>query len=77
MGRSAKPTTHVAANGNMASGGFATSIVRKETDNVLDDTDRFTDLAGDAMDLLIADVPIPLLHVLEHFDNPRSNLPIH
>jgi hypothetical protein len=50
--------------------------MRKETDDILDDSHRFSDLTSDPGDFLVADVAIAMLHVLQHLGDACSNLSV-
>jgi len=47
----------------------------KETHYVLNHPNRFTYLSGDPLNIHIPDIPLTMLHILQHLGNPGSYLP--
>ena len=74
LDRASESATHVSADGNRALGGDLSAVMREETHHVLDHPSRFTDLTGDPRDIDIADIPLPMLYILQHLGDSGSDL---
>jgi hypothetical protein len=74
LDRASETATHVSADGDAALGGSLPAVMWEEAHHVLDHTRRFTDLTGDPRDIVVVDVPLAMLHFLEHLGDPGSHL---
>jgi hypothetical protein len=74
LDRASETAAHVSADGDAALGGSLPAVMGEEAHHVLDHTRRFTDLTGDPRDIVVVDVPLAMLHFLEHLGYPGSHL---
>jgi hypothetical protein len=76
LDRASQPTTHVSANGNMATWRCRAAEMGKEPYHILNNTNWFTYLVRDAIDVRFLDASMLVLSLSKHLGDACPNLAI-